>query len=906
MNRRRSDNGRAARIAAFAAGLALALALGWRMLDSGPVAPAAPSSAVAAALAASPRAAPDELAQSASDVTERSATPSGAASTPEASILAPSASLGGVVLLPDGGPAVGIDVQCFAWPNYLHDVSEPCLARARTGADGRFEFSGATVSTGVLVVEHDEWPRLELGPRPLRAGDFVELQLERGWRLEGRVQHADGSPAAGARVLVAPARHDRLDGLELRALGVRECDEQGSFRTPTLPLRSVDVRIDAPRGSLELLTFAPVEAPLVFTLRQRVVVSGFVVDARERTPIAGAQVAEVHRLGSSTFTGPDGSFELEASEGTNELFLAASTHLSSRLSIDAGRGEYALAPRPRLFGSVLTADGRPAAGARLHLERSASERSSTSAQEDPRTPDLGAQADANGRFDWRAPLDGPSLVLSAELSASGLAVERLSTLKPGAERELKLVIASELGWWGVVRDERGAALVGVRVELFESTPAGAQGLLSNRPRVSAVSDSAGAYRLSAPAAGVWRVRVSASGYATAIETLSWDSAAAAVRRDFELRAGGLLSGRVVDESGAPLADVDVARVDELSAETRRTDREGRFEFASACSSGQTLAAHKDGWAPVVQRGVPVDAVALELVLERGRRLHGMVVDAQTGAPIQRFRVQRWAEDARSAADALALTPFDFESDDGAFELVGLVAGSYTLRVDARGYSPWEGEALRASEDGGGVLVRLERGATLVGQVREVRGGALARARVHVQRETDVTRPFERREAERARLSLRTVAVVDSDADGRFVFEGLALGSYVVKVECDGWSPVIRSVECGGSQRELKFELERAVSIRGRVWNSNGTPAVGATVFAHVFSSRSESSLVSAACDERGAFQLGGLQAGREVQIIANRARAGGGFDSGRLTVTPAESAADLTLTLERDPATPGR
>jgi hypothetical protein len=404
---------------------------------------------------------------------------------------------------------------------------------------------------------------------------------------------------------------------------------------------------------------------------------------------------------------------------------------------------------------------------------------------------------------------------------------------------------------------------------------------------------------------MWRVRLSARGFASAIESVSWDPAAGAVRRDFELRSGGLLAGRVVDEAGAPLAEVDVARVDELGAETRRTDRDGRFEFESACSSGQTLAAHKDGWAPVVLRDVPVDQAALELVLERGRKLRGMVVDAQTGAPIQRFRVQRWAEDARSASDPLALTPIDFESDEGAFELVGLVSGSYTLRVQARGYMAWEGEALRASEDGGGVLVRMERGAALLGRVRDVRGGALARARVHVQRETDVTRPFERREAERVRLSLRTVAVVESDADGRFAVAGLALGSYVVKVECDGRSPVLRSVECDGTQRELEFELKPAVSVTGRVWNSNGTPAAGATVFAHVPSGPSESSLVSAVCDERGAFQLGGLQAGREVQIIANRVRPNGGFDSGRLAVTPAESAAEITLTLEQDPSTPG-
>ena len=71
--------------------------------------------------------------------------------------------------------------------------------------------------------------------------------------------------------------------------------------------------------------------------------------------------------------------------------------------------------------------------------------------------------------------------------------------------------------------------------------------------------------------------------------------------------------------------------------------------------------------------------------------------------------------------------------------------------------------------------------------------------------------------------------VQTDAQGRFRFESVKLGEYVVTVEADGYAPQFQNGKAGPGAKAQEFRMKPGRKVRSRVVDSAGDPVPGACV-----------------------------------------------------------------------------
>jgi hypothetical protein len=71
--------------------------------------------------------------------------------------------------------------------------------------------------------------------------------------------------------------------------------------------------------------------------------------------------------------------------------------------------------------------------------------------------------------------------------------------------------------------------------------------------------------------------------------------------------------------------------------------------------------------------------------------------------------------------------------------------------------------------------------------------------------------------------------VQTDTKGRFRFESVKLGEYVLTVEADGYAPQHRHIKVGSEAKPQNFQLKAGRKICSRVMDNTGRPVPGACV-----------------------------------------------------------------------------
>jgi uncharacterized GH25 family protein len=191
--------------------------------------------------------------------------------------------LAGKVLDGDGKPIEGASVV-------LGTQSERTVGgytRTWTDASGQFRFANAQWGVGLLRVQATSFaPTIQTvhiasGIQP------VEVRLERGRPLLGRVTDARGAPVRNAMVVVAP-----LPDYSGFGVWVGPTDEQGRFRMANVPEHEVLVHVmKTGYTSVRDQPVKPSEAEAVLTLRAPLRVTGSVTDAVTGAPMRNFEVA---------------------------------------------------------------------------------------------------------------------------------------------------------------------------------------------------------------------------------------------------------------------------------------------------------------------------------------------------------------------------------------------------------------------------------------------------------------------------------------------------------------------------------------------------------------------------------------------------------------------------------------
>ncbi len=223
-----------------------------------------------------------------------------------------------------------------------------------------------------------------------------------------------------------------------------------------------------------------------------------------------------------------------------------------------------------------------------------------------------------GEYDQATPENATGKVLSRESLRAGAAAMQL---EPG------IVIQ------GTVADETGKPVAKATVHLLRTE--------EDRPlRKQSETDAAGHFRFVVTEPGGVTVFAEAAGLAP--KSLPVETERGLKPVSLTLAKGRMVTGRVVDAAGKPVAEANVSvsswnNLGPLQWRTR-SDADGRFTWDSAPAENTLLAFSKPGFLPTVQPVPTSEVEAWSIRLETPFRLSGKVIDAETREPIKKFKL----------------------------------------------------------------------------------------------------------------------------------------------------------------------------------------------------------------------------------------------------------------------------
>jgi protocatechuate 3,4-dioxygenase beta subunit len=430
-----------------------------------------------------------------------------------------------------------------------------------------------------------------------------------------------------------------------------------------------------------------------------------------------------------------------------------------------------------------------------------------------------------------------------------------------------------------------------------------------------ITDSRGTYTLPVGERDHLWVQIHAVGFLPRRVSLRPGGPGARRAPTVALEAAATVRGRVVDETGTPLANVALA-AEATSREGRpaayhpdnavgrgRSDAQGRFVIPNLrAGATYALAATLPGFTPArLPFAGQRDLGDIELVLRPARGAFGRVIDIRDQPiPGVEVTVRRSGgpESVNATTDAA-----------GRFHVAALPATTVDIQARGQGFAPLTVPGVEVAPGTDpvelGTLV-LSVGARIEGLVQNAAGMPLAEVGVWVLENLD--RPL-LRETDRLRLEAPTTR---SGQDGRFRLEGLPPGRMVhLLFHGEGYLPLwIQGVKASAdrptAQDPLTAVMEPAFHLRGRVIDEAGevvsrarvnvypqappTGAVGVTT-------RRKENAQQTVSDALGEFSFEELAPGK-VQLVA-RAEGFLEMDPVSATVSPQEVAGSVELVLRR-------
>lgn len=761
--------------------------------------------------------------------------------------LRPAKAVAGKVVDARGGPVLGARVTLRHRPEGALESS------TTTGAGGTFRFEAAPENGGSLHVEAAGFAVRDVGIDQAGAlARALALQAER--LLEGRVLGVDGrTPAAGALV-----RAESTTGTTRWV----EADRNGGFHLEGVPAGRSNVKAWAADGSqASAPTPDGVGAALTLTLVPAASLRGRVVDAASATPLAGQRVLLRGPAGSfGARSGRDGRYELVGLPAQRYALVvddAAYVRFErSNLTLTPGAAfnqDVALERAATLSGRVLDEQGVPVAGALARLRSAGATRSPWRAAGVDETTRSGV----DGRLRLTRVRPGARRIVQVEHPDFTSSVVSGLTLTAGARTpEITIVLRRGLVLRGRVKDVGGRPVVGAAIEAWADdsiTRLGRGGGVlhiagaSNEDGRHTETGADGRFELRGLAPGALTLAVSAAGLArTQREGL--DPASVREPIEFTLAPGATLAGFVRDKRGRgqrglmvearPAGSVDAlpfASGNRFPA-LERTGEDGAFVI-DGLSAGATYDVQPFGARGSARlAGVVAPADGVELIVEGAGRIGGRVLDAATGQAVTDFEVSyRFAEGAggpgrmilRLGSNDGPGRPKQVHADDGRFTLENVPPGKWRVQAVAKGYPSTSADV--TLDDGGeveDVELRLARGLRLRGRVLDaLTGRPILDATVQATAQGGDPRA--------ALLSRITGAgagtQVNSDADGRFVLEGLTSDTYLITGRHPDWTEATQTARLSADvDAEVELRLAKGAALGGLVL-SGGQPVSGAEV-----------------------------------------------------------------------------
>jgi protocatechuate 3,4-dioxygenase beta subunit len=372
-----------------------------------------------------------------------------------------------------------------------------------------------------------------------------------------------------------------------------------------------------------------------------------------------------------------------------------------------------------------------------------------------------------------------------------------------------------------VLDPDGKPVDGARVTLAKAPARGEEvtQLSYYQTRGSATTADGGRFRIDKLVPGEYTAAALHDAWAPARRGRIAVEAKQTARTELKLgRAGLVLRGRVIDVGGGVVGGARVTAVPRGAGGGSgpallqvASGADGHYKVTLA--RGQhALRVEAEGYAPATDEVFIVRATTRDLRLVPGARLTGRVVERGSKQPVADAAVS-----LTSASRQDFRIPRDVKSDGaGQFEFIGLEPGSYEVMA-RRGMLIGAGKvvALAVAQSVDDVLVEVDRGYVVSGQVKDEGGAGVGNVRLWAGRNAP---PFG--QAARTR----------SNPDGSYALEGMLPGEYRITVNEEGYGfATARARVLAADVANLDLVLPRAAKVSGRVLSPDGRPVEGATV-----------------------------------------------------------------------------
>jgi RNA polymerase sigma factor (sigma-70 family) len=340
-------------------------------------------------------------------------------------------------------------------------------------------------------------------------------------------------------------------------------------------------------------------------------------------------------------------------------------------------------------------------------------------------PDAAVVSDANGQWSSSMIPKGRNEI-SLHAGDADHAETNLTIHSTAADAN-KLVVTLPPGYFvrGTVADSSGNPVPNAHVR---------QVRLNEEHEHKAITDATGAFEFKAMAGGELMLAVQADGFAPAVQTLQLSSNVDALK--FQLGPGQLLRGRIVDEQGnpVPFAFIETTRrgIDKVQWSTN-ADANGRFEWNSAPTDPLLYSVLAQGFNRAYAQTLSADGSdhVITLTHEQAKdniQITGTVVDAETGQPLDSFKVFHGELDPQYAYPLMFFTT----GKNGQFTM-SLPAKSshpgYLIEIEQDGYLPAASPDFQLSGGNQKLQFKLHKGSGPSGVVLLPNGQPAANASV---------------------------------------------------------------------------------------------------------------------------------------------------------------------------------
>lgn len=394
-----------------------------------------------------------------------------------------------------------------------------------------------------------------------------------------------------------------------------------------------------------------------------------------------------------------------------------------------------------------------------------------------------------------------------------------------------IVLATTGAVSGIVTSDDGTAVAGARVSLEGSYP--------NGYGVSTQSDALGHFTLGHVPAGTFQLRAHLDGWMIGrVPSVDVERQATTSGVEFRLQRAPTLSGRVTDDRGAPLSDVEVWGwpVGSGQGAGARSRANGTFTIHLPQANPYTLEVESDEYEPwggrASDKRYPPGTSDIEVELRRAQRTTFVVVDDVSGAPIERCGLGIVDKPQRGERTWTPANPHAIEKHAGGVCVRSAEPARHRVQCEAPGYAPIVVDVAHDAGTTSQQTLRMLRGGSIRGSVM-IGDAPVSNPEVRVQRCGERVahdpqrdpRLFEQDElfGDGFRFDLdeyrgRT-RVLTGQADGTFRVDDLAPGTYRVRAHGGGGAPrSVRDIVVAANEtHDLgRIALEPGARIEGRV------------------------------------------------------------------------------------------